>query len=258
MRTRVFVLLAVGGALAGCGSASDSAQVTSVAHRYIDALASGNGSEACSLLTGAAKQRLASAAAALRLFGGHSGEPTCASEVAFAHKLLGADQIALLKKAKLSVPSLSGNAATVRTNAGGRTSEVHLAKTAAGWLITKQSAATEPAPARAEGLGTGSSTTEKPPGEQPAGERVTAYVPESFAAYEAQLASGQVREVTFNKRIRTVRVTLTDGRHVKAKYARGEFVRTMDQLTSKHVPATILTRTEAEQEVNRSEEPASP
>src|SRR5438552_3674397 len=57
------VLAAVSLALIDCGGAtSDSAQVRSVVQRYIAAFASGNGSEACSLLTGDAEQQVHRAA----------------------------------------------------------------------------------------------------------------------------------------------------------------------------------------------------
>src|SRR5207244_4419770 len=63
----VAVLAAVSLALIGCGGAtSDSAQVRSVVQRYIAAFASGNGSEACSLLTGDAEQQVHRAAAFVR------------------------------------------------------------------------------------------------------------------------------------------------------------------------------------------------
>jgi hypothetical protein len=66
------------------------------------------------------------------------------------------------------------------------------------------------------------------------------YAPESFSEYEAQLKAGQIHEVTINKRLRTVRVTLADGRHVLAKYAPGEEPRVRSELEAKHVAVAVL------------------
>jgi hypothetical protein len=243
-----FVALSL--ALAGCGgSKSDSEQVTSVTHRYIGGLASGNGSEACSVLTGEAKQQLFRAGASLRLFGVKTGG-TCESAIVFIHKLAGADQLALLGKAKVSVASLSGNTATARITAGSHVTDVPLSKTAAGWLITKLSVPSGVSSARAEGSTTGGATTEAPPREAPSreapsSEGAVAYVHETFPEYESQLGSGAIREVTINKRLRTVRVTLNDGRHVLAQYAPHEEPHVVRELRERHVPVTILTRAQA-------------
>jgi signal peptidase I len=140
VRLRVLILLVLTSALAGCASKSNSEQVASVAHRYLDGLATGNGSQTCSLLAGEAKQRFASAAAAQHLVGGTAGARACEAGVAFVHKLLGADQIALLRKAKVSVASVSGSSARVRVSTAGHVAEIPLSKTAVGWLITNLSA----------------------------------------------------------------------------------------------------------------------
>lgn len=238
---RAVCCVALSLALAGCGSKSDREQVTSVAHRYIAALASGNGDQACSLLTGEAQRRLARGPVGLNRI-------RCPEVVKLAHSLLGADEIAALKKADVSLASLSGNAATVRTNTGGRTGEIHLAKTAAGWLVTKPSKLA----ALHRALG---ATGEAPARERPSGEGPPGFVRERFSEYESQLAAGRVREVTINKRLRTVRVTLSDGRHMLAHYAAHQEPRVVAQLRAKGVPVTILSRAQAigEAAVERSE-----
>jgi hypothetical protein len=68
-----------------------------------------------------------------------------------------------------------------------------------------------------------------------------AYTPESYAEYQQQLASGKVKAVIINKRVRSLRVTLTDGRHVLAKYKPKEEKQAAAALQAKHVPATVLT-----------------
>ncbi|MGD0454530.1 MAG: ATP-dependent metallopeptidase FtsH/Yme1/Tma family protein [Solirubrobacteraceae bacterium] len=76
-----------------------------------------------------------------------------------------------------------------------------------------------------------------------------AYQKESFAEYQQQLASGQVQAVTINKRVRSVRVTLKDGRYVLAKYKPKEEPAVAAALAAKHVPVTVLTPTEAVKEL---------
>ncbi len=71
------------------------------------------------------------------------------------------------------------------------------------------------------------------------------YQPETFKAYEQQLASGQIQAVTVNKKLRSLRVTLKDGSYVLAKYAPKEEPKSLAALEAKHVPETILTPTEA-------------
>src|ERR1035441_2869134 len=51
------------------------------------------------------------------------------------------------------------------------------------------------------------------------------YTPESFATYQQQLAAGKIKAVTINKRVRSLRLTLTDGSYVLAKYKPHEGLR---------------------------------
>ncbi len=71
------------------------------------------------------------------------------------------------------------------------------------------------------------------------------YQPESFAAFEAQLKAGQIHDVTVNKRLRTLRVTLNDGGHALAKYAPHEEPKVLAELTARHVPVTVLGKAQA-------------
>jgi ATP-dependent Zn protease len=79
------------------------------------------------------------------------------------------------------------------------------------------------------------------------------YPPESFSEYEAQLKAGQIHEVTINKRLRTVRVTLNDGRHVLAKYAPHEEPRVVQALRAQHVPVSVLTPAQASKEKSKGQ-----
>jgi uncharacterized protein HemX len=71
------------------------------------------------------------------------------------------------------------------------------------------------------------------------------YQKESFAEYKQQLASGQIQAVTINKRLRSLRVTLKDGRYVLARYNPHEETAVAAALAAKSVPVTVLTPTEA-------------
>jgi hypothetical protein len=75
------------------------------------------------------------------------------------------------------------------------------------------------------------------------------YAPESFTEYEQQLNGGQIKAVTINKRVRSLRVTLKDGRYMLARYKPKEEKKAAAALQAKHVPVTLLTATEAGKEV---------
>jgi hypothetical protein len=75
------------------------------------------------------------------------------------------------------------------------------------------------------------------------------YQDESYAEFQQQLASGQIQAVTINKRLASLRVTLEDGRHVLAKYARKGEPAAAAALAAKHVPVTVLSPARAESEI---------
>ncbi len=79
-------------------------------------------------------------------------------------------------------------------------------------------------------------------------ENAISYQKESYAEYEQQLAGGQIQAVTINKRLRSLRVTLKDGRYVLAKYSAHEEPTVAAALKAKGVPVTVLTPTEAVKE----------
>ena len=130
----VFALLAV---LAGCGtSQSDSSQVTSVTRRYLDALASGNGSEACSLLSDTAKASLHREITAVEPNTYRPTTLSCTQEIVGVQFILGRSNfLAQLRSAALGPPTLSGDGATLRAVIGSSTYDVPLSKTSAGWRI---------------------------------------------------------------------------------------------------------------------------
>jgi hypothetical protein len=79
-----------------------------------------------------------------------------------------------------------------------------------------------------------------------------AYQPESYAEFEKQLAAGQVQSVTINKRLRSLRITLKDGTHVFAKYAKKTGPTYYKQIEAKGIPLTYMTVTAAKKEQEKS------
>lgn len=78
-----------------------------------------------------------------------------------------------------------------------------------------------------------------------AGAATVSYQHESLKEYEQQLAGGQIQAVTINKRIRSLRVTLKDGRYVLARYPPKQEPKVAAALQAKHVAVTLLTPAEA-------------
>lgn len=78
------------------------------------------------------------------------------------------------------------------------------------------------------------------------------YAPESLATYQQQLAAGQIKAVTINKRVRSLRVTLKDGRYELAKYAPHEEPKIASALQAKGVTVNVLQPTEAVKEVKKA------
>jgi hypothetical protein len=81
-----------------------------------------------------------------------------------------------------------------------------------------------------------------------AAEVVVHYTKESYPTFEAQLNGGQVSAVTFNKRIRSMRVTLKNGEHVLVVYPPHQAAAEIAKVEGKHVHVTVLTPTQAKKE----------
>ena len=78
---------------------------------------------------------------------------------------------------------------------------------------------------------------------------VPTYTKESKQAYEKQLNSGEIKAATFNKRLRSVRVTLKNGELFLYHYGKKESAKLESALKAKHVTVTVLKPTEAAKEV---------
>jgi hypothetical protein len=83
-----------------------------------------------------------------------------------------------------------------------------------------------------------------------AAESTVTYQKESFTEYEKQLAGAQIQSVTINKRVRSLRITLKDGRYVLAKYAPHEEPKIAVALQAKGVPVTLLQPAEVTKEAS--------
>jgi hypothetical protein len=236
------LLLAVGVSLsAGCGGSSRS-DPTSVVRRYMGAVANNDGSTACELLTGEIKQRLLRASAALSVLTHRSTSLDCPSVVRFAHGLLGADQIAELRKANVASVSQSGNRATVRVSLpNGHATDAQVAKTAAGWLINST-------PTKLVVVGPTGLSSHREVGES-YGRAVPSYQKESEAEFQHQLSAGQIREATINKRIRTIRIVLRDGSRKLAHYPAKQERSVVSELKAEHVRVSILSLEQSTAEV---------
>ncbi len=76
-------------------------------------------------------------------------------------------------------------------------------------------------------------------------EVVVHYTKEGYPVFVQQLDGGQVAAVTFNKRLRSMRITLKNGQHVLALYPKHQSAATIALVQGKHVPVTVLTPTQA-------------
>jgi len=81
-----------------------------------------------------------------------------------------------------------------------------------------------------------------------AAEGAIVYTHESESDFAKQLAAKEVKAVTINKRLRTMRVTLADGRYVLASYPKKQEPQTESRLRARGVTVTVLSKHEAEKE----------
>lgn len=78
-----------------------------------------------------------------------------------------------------------------------------------------------------------------------AAQGAVSYQHEGEAEYTQQLAGGQIASAIINKRLRTIRITLKDGRHVLAKYPPKQEPRVLSELKAKGVHVTVLGKAQA-------------
>lgn len=88
-------------------------------------------------------------------------------------------------------------------------------------------------------------------GVAPAAKGAIDYVHESDAEFAKQLAAKEVTSVIVNKRLRTLRATLSDGRHVLAAYPKHQEPATVARLKAHGATVTILTKQQASKEAKK-------
>jgi hypothetical protein len=85
----------------------------------------------------------------------------------------------------------------------------------------------------------------------PAAEGTVHFQKESVPEYEKQLAGSEIQAATFNKRVRSIHLTLKDGRHVLVRYGAHEEPKYAAQLRAKGIPVTILAPVQAAKEAKK-------
>lgn len=73
-----------------------------------------------------------------------------------------------------------------------------------------------------------------------AAEPVIRYTKESIPTYEKQLSGGEIAAATFNKKIRSLHLTLKSGQHVLVIYPPHEQLKFAAALEAKNIPVKVL------------------
>ena len=84
-----------------------------------------------------------------------------------------------------------------------------------------------------------------------AAEGTISYEKESEQAFRQQLAARQIRSAIINKRLRSLRLTLEDGRHVKARYPKHTEPKVASELRHAGARVTVLSKAQAEAEAKK-------
>jgi hypothetical protein len=91
-----------------------------------------------------------------------------------------------------------------------------------------------------------------PAAAQGAAEGTISYEKESEQDFRQQLASRQIRSAIINKRLRSVRLTLKDGRHVKARYPAHTEPKVARELRHAGAKVSVLSKAQAESEAKKA------
>jgi hypothetical protein len=76
------------------------------------------------------------------------------------------------------------------------------------------------------------------------------YTKESLQQYTKQLAAGEIQSATFNRKVRSIRLTLKDGRHVLVRYEKHQLHPEEARLRARHVAVTVLTPAASNKQFN--------
>ena len=74
------------------------------------------------------------------------------------------------------------------------------------------------------------------------------YTKETQKDYERQIAAGEIQSATFNKKIRSLHLTLKNGNHVLFIYPAHDQPKLAAELEKKGITVTVLKKTEADKE----------
>jgi ATP-dependent Zn protease len=74
------------------------------------------------------------------------------------------------------------------------------------------------------------------------------YTNESLQEFERQLSGGQIKAATFNKKLRTIRLTLKNGEHLLVKYPKRHSAEEQARLKAKNVAVSVLSQAQANKE----------
>jgi hypothetical protein len=77
------------------------------------------------------------------------------------------------------------------------------------------------------------------------------YTKESVPSFEAQLGKGEVQSAVFNKKLRSLRVTLKNGEHVLVTYPKKQAPAFEAKIKAAHTPYTVLSDAQANQELKK-------
>jgi hypothetical protein len=75
------------------------------------------------------------------------------------------------------------------------------------------------------------------------------YTSESLAAFEQQMNAGQIQTAVFNRKVRSIRLTLKSGEHVLVHYTKGHAPALEATLREKHVAVSRLSEAIANKEL---------
>lgn len=132
LRSLLVVLIAVLSVVGvSCGGASNEEKVADTLTTYLDALANGDGQEACDQLTGAQNRRILEGAVS---FLPELASTSCADALTKLGEGIGADERELLNDAEIVNVEVDGDSATAQIDGGTGTAE--LEKPGDRWLIS--------------------------------------------------------------------------------------------------------------------------
>jgi hypothetical protein len=75
------------------------------------------------------------------------------------------------------------------------------------------------------------------------------YTKESLSEFERQLSAGQIKAAVFNKKLRSIRLTMKNGDHMLVRYPKHGAKAAEAKLAARHVPVSVLSAAVANKEL---------